>query len=884
MSVIAKLTDEECYLIGLMDDPSGIDLAEFMFIDETPGKEDPCFRLWDFQWSWYRCEETFQIDQAGRSLGKSMGIIMRAHAFPFCYPRQEMLITAPELNHLDPLTTKIEEKFIHGSRFSRAMLPKQKGGGIKHQPQFHATFINGAQIMGRLPNRDGRGVKGCVAAGAMVLTERGLVPIEEVRVGDRVQTHLGRWKPVTHVIEDEAPCVEIAGGGHRGLVVSDNHRMHVRYNLSPQKAKRLGIATWATPDGLEHAHLGSPDAFDPLPVPERFQDVDLMWVIGRWVADGYAMWQTRSGTRTRGRLAIIVSVAQEAEVRRRLKRAGFTVGTVKREHNGTLQLSVCDTDLVRQAVEHFGQHADGKTVPAWLLGAREDLRHAFLDGYLSGDGHYDVVRKRWIAGSASRRLAVGVRLLGQTLGYNGSLSWVDPKVTHVRGVELKATPMRSWRVTLSAAKSRAFETLDRIQWSAVRRVTPVEDRAVYDLVVEGDHSFIVDGLVSHNQHPLVLEHDEGQDYPRQGWMELIETMKHGVPGAQWRVHGVSRGVRDMYYRMTSEHADVPFYVHRYMAMHRPTWSPEERKQKINIYGGSRDNPDYKRNIYGEHGDVTNPVFVLARLMACVRMNESTWATTYNETIYNLIKIEGESLEDRPIESFLSFPKLHQLSDYTSYWAGMDIGFTNDPSELLIFGVIKQNVGGVTVDAMRLLSRIHLMRISAPDQEKVIEAVFAFYGPRLRALSMDKTGAGLPIWQHMDAKPEIRARIKGYGFSEKRAVAMDDRELVGKEKPEDAVIEKNIIAFATDKLREYVDSRMIELPYDQELLTEWQGQTVVYSRDEGSSSGAKKQYGGGSFHTLDAGKLVVLGKELEAIEEMQRTRKAEPVLDVFGLDF
>jgi hypothetical protein len=546
VSVIAKLTDEECYLIGLMDDPSGIDLAEFMFIDETPGKEDPCFRLWDFQWSWYRCEETFQIDQAGRSLGKSMGIIMRAHAFPFCYPRQEMLITAPELNHLDPLTTKIEEKFIHGSRFSRAMLPKQKGGGIKHQPQFHATFINGAQIMGRLPNRDGRGVKG--------------------------------------------------------------------------------------------------------------------------------------------------------------------------------------------------------------------------------------------------------------------------------------------------------------------------------------------------QHPLVLEHDEGQDYPRQGWMELIETMKHGVPGAQWRVHGVSRGVRDMYYRMTSEHADVPFYVHRYMAMHRPTWSAEERKQKINIYGGSRDNPDYKRNIYGEHGDVTNPVFVLARLMACVRMNESTWASTYNETIYNLIKIEGESLEDRPIESFLSFPKLHQMADYTSYWAGMDIGFTNDPSELLIFGTIKQKVGDVAVDVMRLLSRIHLMRISAPDQEKVIEAVFAFYGPRLRALSMDKTGAGLPIWQHMDAKPDIRARIKGYGFSEKRAVAMDDRELVGKEKPEDAVIEKNIIAFATDKLREYVDSKMIELPYDQELLTEWQGQTVVYSRDEGSSSGAKKQYGGGSFHTLDAGKLVVLGKELEAMEEMQRTRKPAPVFDVFGLDF
>lgn len=548
MSILPKLTDEELYLIALMDDPAGIDLAEFCFIDETPGKPDPCYRVWDYQWPWYQCEETYQIDQAGRSLGKSQGIIMRAHAFPFNFPGQEMLITAPELNHLDPLTTKIEEKFLHGSRLSRAMLPKQKGGGIKHQPQFQATFVNGAKIMGRLPNRDGRGVKG--------------------------------------------------------------------------------------------------------------------------------------------------------------------------------------------------------------------------------------------------------------------------------------------------------------------------------------------------QHPLVLEHDEGQDYPRQGWIELIETMKAGIPGAQWRVHGVSRGVRDMYYRMTSKNADIPFYVHRYMAMHRPTWSASERKEKIAIYGGSRDNPDYKRNIYGEHGDVTNPVFVLARLMATVRMNESTWATEYNENVYNKVKIEGESLESRPIESFLTFPRTHLLKDYTSFWAGMDIGFTEHPSELLVFGMIRQRIAGVDLDVLRLLSRIHLMRISAPDQERVIEKVFDFYGPRLKAIALDKTGAGLPIWQHMDTRPDIRARVKGYGFSQKKAVALDDREPEGKERPEDVVIEKNIIDFATDKLRERVDAKMIELPYDQELLTEFQGQTVVYTRDEGSSAGrARQKFGGGSFHTLDAAKLAVLGLELEAMEELERARKQYgPVLDQFGLDF
>ena len=519
-------------------------------------------------------------------------------------------------------------------------------------------------------------------------------------------------------------------------------------------------------------------------------------------------------------------------------------------------------------------------MPTWLLGATQGQRQAFLDGYLSGDGYWDEHKQRWSFSSASKELAIGLRLLGQSLGWAGSYSWVDPKVTAICGRALRAKPKRAHRVTLSGSKSLAVVEQHQ-QWQCVRSVAPAEPQMVYDLHVKDDHSYLTDGLISHNQHPLILELDEGQDYVQAGWVELIETMKHGIPGAQWRAHGVSNGVRDMYHRITSGDSDIPFFVHHYPAMYRPTWSAKERKQKIAIYGGSRDNPDYKRNIYGEAGDVSNRVFVLARLMACCRINESSWATDYNENVYTLIKVEGESLERRPIESFINLPALHLHKSYSSYWAGMDLGFTKDPSELLVFGVIRQKRSGEEVDVLRLLTRIHLMRISAVDQEKVIAAVFDFYGPRLRALSMDKTGAGLPVWQHMDTHREIRERVKGYGFSEKRAVEFDDRKLVGKEKPEDAVIEKNIIEFATDKLREYVDAGMVELPYDKELLTEFQGQTVVYSRDDGSKTGSRTRFGAGSYHTLDAAKLMILGKELEAIElALAPKRRRGPVLDLF----
>jgi hypothetical protein len=261
-----------------------------------------------------------------------------------------------------------------------------------------------------------------------------------------------------------------------------------------------------------------------------------------------------------------------------------------------------------------------------------------------------------------------------------------------------------------------------------------------------------------------------------------------------------------------------------------------------------------------------------------------------------VKVNDELLRKSgsPIQAFLDLPGSHLDKVYTSFWGGMDVGFTRDPSELLIFGELEQK-GGESL--LRLLARIHLMRISAADQAEAVRALFDFYGERLRCVTLDKTGNGLPLWQELSPEmagvgmalrrtpDHIASRIKGYGFSQKVVVDLDDRPLVGRELPRDAVIQKNIVDFATDQLRKLVDARpaRIELPNDRELLTEWQGQEVQYVRDEGSAAGVRRRYGGegGSFHTLDAGKMMIAGRDLQAIDAMlAEPRRAAPTLDRF----
>lgn len=865
MAALEQLSEEEEALWWILSDPTGVDQAEFLWRDDELS-EDGCYRLWDFQWPWSHPESSYTIDQLARQLGKSISAGWDAMVHVFNHPGQDLLLTAPELSHLSPLIDKV--KSIFDSYWLLDQMRTQKGNkGVKQSPHWEMTFLNGAKIVSRLPQRDGKGVKGCVGEGTMVLTKRGMVPVEEVVEGDLVYTHMHRWRPVLATYRySEVDGVEVAGGGHRGLVMSDNHRMLARRNRNPRKARQLESETWLIPGGdeeVERYYLGSPVHFPAEDAPWARFDEHMARVVGRYVADGIVNWGTKpggrltaSGERTSARLHIITAADRTAPVVEMCEAAGLRPSVHPTETGARVEVS--DTELCRFVEEHFGKLSHAKSIPPWLLGAPEKVRRAFLEGYLSGDGHWEPGRERWTAGTASRALAVGLRLLGQTLGWSCSLSWVDPKVTHVQGVPLKRAPRRSWRVTLSRRGHALVEGSSA--WQKIRKVEPVGIARVYDLAVEEDHSYLADGLYSHNQHPIKIVHDEVQDYPIAGYMELVETIKTHLDGAGWKMHGVSKGVgRDLHYQITqgklSGDSDVSFQTLHYTAMHRPTWSDDERRRKIKQYGGDENHPDYVRNIYGLPSEAGSTIFVTARLMAAVDHED-----VYNDEIYAYLQISGELIERTgEVERLLDLPLAHISERYTSFWGGMDVGFTHDPSEILIFGSERD------AKRDRLLSRVRLERVTAGDQVRVVKALFAFYGEKLKRFGMDRTGNGLPLWHLLQEDRDIAERVAGYNFSEKRPVEID--ETSDAPELEDRLIKRNIKDYGVDVLRTWVDDKKLVLPFDQELLGEWQGATAYIVKSSPTDDGPVRKYGGGDLHTLDAARMYAAAKNLLALETL-----------------
>lgn len=387
-----------------------------------------------------------------------------------------------------------------------------------------------------------------------------------------------------------------------------------------------------------------------------------------------------------------------------------------------------------------------------------------------------------------------------------------------------------------------------------------------------------DGKSAKGIHPKVLECDEAQDLPEAVWNELIETVKREVEGSKWLVHGVTRGVHDRFFKFSQPGSG--WTVHRITGMSRPGWSEEERQAKMEEYGGY-DTPDYKRNVLGLHGDQTSPLFTARSLFACVDDDETS---DFNVNEYRRIDIYGESLGEggESILYSLDHPANHLSGKYDQFWIGMDIGHTVAPSEILVFGEHKPK-GRDGDSTLRVLLRIHMVRVGIVEQLEAMLWVIKSYGPK--AFGMDATGAGLPFVQMIQNKlqesddAELRKAlevIKGYNFSEKIVVDFDDTK--DPDLGEDNEIKRNVGDFSFDTLRVLVDQKRIELPWDRELISEFQASsfTITGSATSVNEYGKRTYSSSKADHALDAARMAVLAYQQHKIEAMLRPQRRESV--------
>jgi len=280
-----------------------------------------------------------------------------------------------------------------------------------------ASYKKSARIVGE-----------CFVPGTLVLTEQGLIPIEDIERGETVYTQSGR-APVTELYEmppRDLLRITLENGMSVTVTPSQplkvlNDALEYEWKAAKDLTPRDHVVLRADyPEDLPYVQL---PAWQARPM---VLDEDLGYLLGLFLSDGwiskssgrFCFYSTSPGVIERVREALHKVFGYEARIEDKsyvyekqgkdpVERAAFQI----RIHAGALNKYLSTTfDIARSTL------APTKQVPAQILRSPKSVLAAFLAGLFDGDGSVHDSRNQVHYGTVSEKLADSVQLIMLHLG------------------------------------------------------------------------------------------------------------------------------------------------------------------------------------------------------------------------------------------------------------------------------------------------------------------------------------------------------------------------------------------------------------------------------------------------------------------------------------
>lgn len=376
---------------------------------------------------------------------------------------------------------------------------------------------------------------GCFTAGTLVTMADGTRrAIETVVVGDRVLTHRGRSKYVTavHRRSYKGTLYSLRAESHRVVRCTRQHPFYAVAETAVKEKDVHANLRWCTDRKIQpewvHAECLDLDSYLLAPVPCDVRDVPVDWprarafarLLGYYLAEGHLL-RNKSGQLCGIELTTHNTDAVHAEIDELCSVFGTKNAPAthsRANSDNSTGIYIFDVDLARLCEEHAGVYSCSKKLSEVVMGWRKDLQLELLGAYANGDGCGPTEGSLKFS-TASADLSWQLLQLLQRKGIPASHNVLQHKATGLSKVpttEYVVHIGKQWSTVFSAvcSKVKPSEVLkskhSRIfaleqHTDSMFVVTPIRDITaiyaeveVFNLEVEEDESYVVEGLAVHN--------------------------------------------------------------------------------------------------------------------------------------------------------------------------------------------------------------------------------------------------------------------------------------------------------------------------------------------------------------------------------------------------
>jgi len=429
------------------------------------------------------------------------------------------------------------------------------------------------------------------------------------------------------------------------------------------------------------------------------------------------------------------------------------------------------------------------------------------------------------------------RSVGKTVDLSTMILWFA--FTHPGKSVLVAAPYQGHLDTIIEEVEHQLNATDILRDSVARKANgsqKIKRKPYFEVgFTNGAYVYFrpggVGGHAFRSLHVDLLLVDEAAWLPEEAWNAVRPCLN---PGGQFRVYSTPNGLRNTtYYRMTQGKEWRRFHWPSWMA---PDWSPQRERELVEFYGG-KDTPGWQHEVAGEHGKPAYGAFGTVQVLAALTELPD----------YRKVSFTGDALEGCANESEIR-ARLQDVLDLKSrhgtFWLGGDLGYTSDPTELLLFEEDER------AQTLTLFLRIHAEQVPYPVISEVIALVDRVYSPV--GLGVDRGGNGMSVVQELmglDKYQDLHlvGRLIGYDFGSSIVVGEDHAS-----KP----VKKRVKEHMTALINEALNSHELVLPkQDHAVEDQLCSQTYVLT-DRGVV------YSKGNDHIVDAMRCALLRRAQE----------------------
>ena len=337
----------------------------------------------------------------------------------------------------------------------------------------------------------------CVTKNTLVLSEKGYIPFEKLNIGNKVLTKSNTWQRVVKQFDNGVHDIYMLNAyGTAGIECTKEHKFYARemYRKGHKYIRCFKEPKMIHAKDLTTKHyLGIPIIKDEIPFYSK--DLDFWYMIGYYLGDG---WLSSKGND-------IILACNDKKLNKLKENLDINKWKYTYNFGKTCYRFRFSNKIIYDFIKKYiDTGSENKHIPIEILNLPKKQLMSLYKGYLDSDGC--IINEKHQFSTTNENMAYSFVSIIHKL-FKRPASIYKIKVNPKKEIQGRIVNQKDWyqiRFKLTKNKQdKAFYENDYI-WFPFKSLTYLRKDNVYNMEIENDHSYIINGLVSANCQDLSL--------------------------------------------------------------------------------------------------------------------------------------------------------------------------------------------------------------------------------------------------------------------------------------------------------------------------------------------------------------------------------------------